>query len=185
MRENNKWGNIIKDNNFMITCHNCCRLSRLNAKTKWIHFHNWYIWLLLFKNKLVSCFEQCECFNLNTFVLYKSGLSVVEMDPFNFWIQSTQPVTQVGLSLTKRKKSSYFTLFLMSRGNLAHLYLRNKACLIKQQQIKYFIWEWADLGKLYIIIYWAFFILIMHRLQPIEFHCFCEIVQNNKTNILF
>ena len=34
------------------------RTDSIDGKMKWIHFHFWYIWLLLFKHKLVSCFEQ-------------------------------------------------------------------------------------------------------------------------------
>ena len=45
------------------------RAESIECKMKWIHFQFWHIWLLLFKHKLVSCFEQCECFNINTFVL--------------------------------------------------------------------------------------------------------------------
>ena len=40
------------------------RAELFECKTVLIHFHFWYTSLLLFKHKLVSCFEQCECFNL-------------------------------------------------------------------------------------------------------------------------
>ena len=40
-----------------IVPHNCRRLSRLNAKMKWIHFHNWYIWLLPLTFFYVLVFE--------------------------------------------------------------------------------------------------------------------------------
>ena len=45
------------------------RAESIECKTKRIHFQFWHVWRLLFKHKLVRCFEECESLNLKTFVL--------------------------------------------------------------------------------------------------------------------
>ena len=45
------------------------RAESIECKTKRIHFQFWHVWRLLFKHKLVHCFEECESLNLKTFVL--------------------------------------------------------------------------------------------------------------------
>ena len=60
----------------------------IDGETEWIHFHFWYIWLLLSKHKLVSCFEQC-------FYIVKVRYFRIENGSILFCHQSTPQATLV------------------------------------------------------------------------------------------
>ena len=64
----------------------------IDGETEWIHFHFWYIWLLLSKHKLVSCFEQC-------FYIVKVRYFRIENGSILFCHQSTPQATLVGTAL--------------------------------------------------------------------------------------